>query len=492
MRSLAGSTLANFVRWTRPGYLMGAFHEAVCNRLDAFLNGVWAGRSPRVMITAPPRHGKSEMVSRCFPAYAFGKYPDITMISTSYSAGLTASMNRDVQNIIDSGRYRDVFPLTRLAGGGGRPGEGVYRRNSDVFEIVGYRGSYRAAGVGGGITGQGGHCLLVDDPVKNREEADSPAIRDKIYDWYTSTLHTRLAPGGGIVIIQTRWHEDDLAGRLLEADRRGEGEGWEVLNFPAVAEADEGWRREGEALHPERYPLSELESARRALGPRDWASLYQQRPAPDTGAVFQRKWLRYWMTLPARWDRMVISWDMTFKESRGSDYVAGQAWGFSGGDAYLLDQVRGRMGFAETLSAFRALARRWPQAYEKLVEAAANGPAVTDSLRHEVPGIVPVQAQGSKLSRAHAATAAFESGHVYLPPPERAPWVGDFVAELLSFPSGAHDDQVDAMAQALRRLFERPPIRFSEDALATARPLWRGGPVPALPAPPPLWREARH
>ncbi|MDL2315498.1 phage terminase large subunit [Desulfovibrio sp. OttesenSCG-928-A18] len=459
---VARNSMYGFVLHTMPDYKMGWAHEDICCELELFLAAVSRRESPRLMISMPPRHGKSELATRRFPAYVFGNNPDATIISTSYSADLSSRMNRDVQRIMDDELYRGLFPQVRLANKNIRgTSRGGYLRNSEFFEIIDHEGNYRSAGVGGGITGMGGDILIIDDPIKDRAEADSPTIREKVWDWYTSTLYTRLAPGGGILLIQTRWHMDDLAGRLLEAERSGEGDVWRCINYPAIAERDEIHRGIGEALHPERYPLSQLQAIKAALGSRDWAALYQQRPAPDGGAIFRKEWVRYWLPtgLPARFDKMLLSWDMTFKGNEDSDFVTGQAWGKKGADLYLLDQIRRRMGFTATLQAFRELAVKWPQATEKLVEDAANGPAVIDSLRHVVPGIIPITPDGSKSARAHAVTPLFESGNVYIPHPQVASWVPDFEAELLQFPAAAHDDQVDAATQAIRRLSSRPGLR---------------------------------
>ena len=178
-KALARSCLAAFVRYTMPGYRMGWVHEEICSELDAFLADVVAGRSPRLMLTMPPRHGKSELASRRFPAYALGRYPDLSVISTSYAADLSSRMNRDVQRVIDSPEYRELFPGTALYGKNIRTvGNGSYLRNSDIFEVVGHAGCYRSAGVGGGITGMGGHIVIVDDPFKDRASADSrPSAR---------------------------------------------------------------------------------------------------------------------------------------------------------------------------------------------------------------------------------------------------------------------------------------------------------------------------
>lgn len=452
-RGLARASLAGFMLALMPGYQMGWVHRKICAELDQFLLDVLAKKSPRLMIAMPPRHGKTHIASRGFPAYALGRYPDLSFIATSYGADLSSRNNRDVQRIIDDPEYAAIFPSTRLYGKNIRStSAGAYMRNSDIFEIVGHKGAYRSAGVGGGITGMGADIAIIDDAHKDRQEADSAKVRQTVWDWYTSTLATRLAPGGGILVIGTRWHMDDLAGRLLEADRTGEGDKWRIINFPAIAETDEEHRKAGEALHPERYPLEDLEAKKRALGSRDWQALYQQHPVPDGGAIFQRDWLRQYLKkdLPEQFDRVVLSWDMAFKDGDTNDFVVGQAWGSKGADRYLLDQIRARMSFTDTLVAFRRLAQRWPQATAKLVEDKANGPAVIDALKHEVPGIIPVEPDGSKTARAHAVTPFFEAGNVYLPSPAECEWAKEYTSELLQFPSSAHDDQVDATTQALR------------------------------------------
>lgn len=463
-RDAARTSLETFVPYTMPGYLMGWAHQEICAALDAFLEDVLHGASPRLMIAMPPRHGKSELATRRFPAYALGRCPELSIISTSYGAGLASCMNRDVQRIMDSQAYAGLFPETRLPG----PGTGRgHLRNAHMFEVAGHGGVYRSAGVGGGITGLGGDILIVDDPFKNRAEVSSPVIRNRVWDWYVSTLYTRLSPGGGILLINTRWHTDDLSGRLLRAAARSEGDPWRVISFPAIATRDEPHRRIGEALHPERYPLKRLLAVKAALGSRDWEALYQQRPTPDGGTIFKEAWLRFWLPgdLPREFEQLLLSWDMTFKDGADTDFVVGQVWGKHGADRYLLDQVRDRMGFTRTLEAFRAQAERWPGALRKLVEDKANGPAVMDALRHAVPGIVPVRPEGSKTARAHAVTALFEAGNVHIPHPEHCAWAREYIAELTAFPGAPHDDQVDATTQALRDMDLRRPMRLDPSIL---------------------------
>lgn len=441
-------SLAHFVLQMRPDYLMGWVHEEICDRLDRFLADVRAGKSPRLIITMPPRSGKSEIVSRCFPAYCLGRDPDLQIIACSYSADLVSRFNRDVQRIIDSPEYAEVFPDTKLSGKRGSS----YVRTSELFEVVDHGGSYRSAGVGGGITGQGADILIIDDAVKDRSDADSQTIRDKTWDWYTSTAYTRLSPGGGVIAMATRWHMDDLIGRLLERMNSGGGDHFEVVNYPAIAEQDEPHRKIGEALHPERYPVDRLNAIRKAIGERDWAAEYQQHPIPDGGAIFRAEWLKEYSPadLPPTFDMVVTSWDMTFKDSAGSDYVVGQVWGKKAANFYLLDQVRGRWDFVKTKAMFLQLAAKHPKALRKLVEDKANGTAVICELQKTVPGIVPVTPTESKTSRAQSVTPFFEAGNVFIPAETKAvPWVREYRAELLSFPSGAHDDQVDATTQAL-------------------------------------------
>lgn len=464
---LARHSFAAFVLATMPTYEMGWVHREICDVLEKFLTAVADKKSPRLMLTVPPRHGKSELASRRFPSYALGRYPDMQIIGTSYGADLASRMNRDIQRIIETPGYVELFPETRLSGKNIRTvASGNFLRNSDIFEIVGHSGGYRSAGVGGGITGMGCDIAIIDDPFKSRADADSETMRDKIWEWYTSTLYTRLSPGGGIIVINTRWHQDDLSGRLLEATRAGEGDAWQVVNFPAIAEADERYRKAGEALHPERYPLDKLLAIKAAIGTRDWEALYQQHPTPEGGAIFLQEWLKFWtpQSLP-KMDRVLMSWDLAFKDGATNDFVVGQVWGRSGADRFLLDQVRGRMGFTETIAALKGLAMKWPQATRKLVEDKANGPAVIDALKHTVSGLVPVEPDGSKTARAHAVTALFEAGNVYIPHPQVCPWVKDYIAELTQFPSAAHDDQVDATTQALRDMERRPGLHILPDIM---------------------------
>lgn len=446
-RELARRTMGDFVLYVDDNYQMNWHHRLLCDYLDKLARK----EIRRLMVFMPPRHGKSELVSRKFPAYLLGRNPDTSIISCSYSADLASRMNRDVQRLIDSEKYSLLFPESHLFGKNIRStAKGSFLRNSDIFEIVNHRGTYRSSGVGGGITGMGGEYIIIDDPVKNREDADSATIREKVYDWYTSTLYTRLEKDGCILLTLTRWHEDDLAGKLLKAAQEGADQ-WTILELPAVCEYPPkpyDVRQEGEALWKWKYDEEALEKMKVTVGSRDWAALYQQHPTPGEGGTFKREWWNYYKVLPDGLYDFVQSWDCTFKDAQSSDYVVGQVWARKGSSRYLLDQVRGRMSFTETLRAIRSLSAKWPQAIRKLVEDKANGTAVIDVLRKEIPGLIPVEPEGGKIVRANAVTAVAEAGNIYLPDPSIAPWVHDFVEEHAVFPNGANDDQVDAQTQA--------------------------------------------
>lgn len=250
-----------------------------------------------------------------------------------------------------------------------------------------------------------------------------------------------------MIVTATRWHEDDPTGHLL-AEMRNGGEIWNHLHMPAISERN-GKR---EALWPERWPLESLDQIRKAVGSRVWSSRFQGSPSPLEGGLLQRSWWRFYRTPPAKLRGHTQSWDMAFRETKEGSYVVGQVWATLGADRYLLDQVRFRGDFPASLAMFRAFCKKWPQAKLKLVENKANGPAIVASLRSEISGIVEINPIGGKLARASAISHQIESGNVYLPDPETNPWVYDFIEECASFPHGSHDDQVDAMSQALARL----------------------------------------
>ncbi len=443
-RADARKSLSFFLEYVTGGAWKPAPHlELLCSKLEA----VERGEITRLIVEMPPRHGKSEVTSKHFPAWFLGRNPDKEIILTSYGAELAFDFSRIARDVL--AEWGEVLFGVRLS-----PVSSAVGR----WEIAGHRGGLSAAGVGGPITGRGAHVAIIDDPVKNAEEANSKTYREAVWNWYRTTLRTRLAPGGAVVLVLTRWHEDDLAGRLLKEMQEG-GEQWEVLRLPALAEEDDPLgRKPGEPLWEERYDLKELALTKRTLTTYWWNALYQQRPSPPTGSVLKREWWKFYRQAPDKFDEVLQSWDMSFKETDDGSFVVGQVWGRKGADKYLLDQVRARMDFPTTIQAVRTLSAKWLLARLKLVEDKANGPAVVATLKKEIPGLVAVEPQGSKEARAAAASPDIEAGNVYLPDPGIAPWVHDFIEECAAFPNGANDDQVDAMTQALNRFMQRRQI----------------------------------
>lgn len=455
-RELARRNMADFALYTDPLYQMNWHHKLICAYLDK-----WVRKEiRRLMIFTAPRHGKSELVSRKLPAFVFGRSPDTSIISSSYSADLASRMNRDVQRIMDDERYIELFPGSRLFGKNIRSvANGSYLRNSDIFEIVDHRGVYRSSGVGGGITGMGGEYIIIDDPVKNREEANSATYRGKVWDWYTSTLYTRREKDACILVTLTRWHEDDLAGRLLERMKEPGADQWTILSLPAICEDDPppyDIRKPGEALWPGKYDIKELQSIKSTVGTYDWSALYQQRPQPAEGAIFKREWMQNTYKALPHMQMAIQSWDLPFVKSANSAKCAGLVLGRNGSCIYVLDVVNDKMEFTDTVQAIRLLSAKHPKARAKVIENKANGPALVSLLQKEVPGMVEFNPRGSKEERAISVTPYFEAGNVFFPDPTVAPWVHDLIEDLLSFPSGKYKDTTDAMVQGILYLMDKP------------------------------------
>lgn len=384
----------------------------------------------------PPRHGKSLLCSRMFPAWYLGRHPDRQIITASYNSELATDFGRQVRNTIAGEEYQHIFPNVQLA----QDSKSAGRWHTN------HGGAYVAAGVGTAITGRGAHVALIDDPCKDRQEADSETIRNRTWDWYTSTLYTRLMPGGSIVLIQTRWHCDDLAGRLLaEQESRDK---WVVLNLPAIND-------HGKALWPEWFPIERLESIRAAIGTRDWEALYQQCPSPGGGSVIRREWFRIIPRndFPLRMDEVIQVWDTAFKEGTESDYSVCCTMGFQRGNIYILDIHKKRMAWPELLSTAQSL-YRYHMPRLVLIEERASGISLIQALAGSTAmPVFPVKADVSKTTRTTAISGIVESGRVYLP--DGFPWVTDFLDECSSFPMGAHDDQVDSFTHGVTYLMTR-------------------------------------
>ena len=450
-REMAEESLIAFTRYTKPDYRPAGHHKLIAEALER----VERGECKRLMIFMPPRHGKSELASRRFPAWFLGRNPDRSVIAASYNSELATDFGREVRDVVGSKLYANIFD-TKLSENSQAAGR--WHTNG--------RGGYVAAGVGTAVTGRGAHVLLIDDPFKDRVEADSETTREKVWRWYTSTAYTRLegdvrtsvlddddiwqdfqqeiASGeaepfeGAIVVIMTRWNEDDLAGRLLAAQDTG-GDQWEVLDLPALNE-------QGEALWPEKYSTERLQRIKAAIGPRDWSALYQQRPAPEEGTFFQRDWFKRHDEAPKA-GHVYITSDYAVTED-GGDWTAHLVWNYHEDTLTLIDgwtgQTSADVWIEELLRLFK---QHKPLCYfgEAGVIVKAVKPMLTRRMnelrvfsRTEwIPSI------SDKPTRARAFQARAAMGKVSLPRTD----LGDKVLnQLLSFPAGKHDDLVDTCA----------------------------------------------
>lgn len=403
------------------------------------LQAIADGEEKHIIVELPPRSSKSYTITETFPSYFLGRNPDKKVIATAYSEGLARKFGRLNRNkLIEFGV--SIF------------GMDLSQDNSTAtnWSVKGHNGGMVATGIGGSITGEGADLMIIDDPIKNNEEAQSQTIRDKIWNEWETTLSTRIHKGGSVIVVMTRWHEDDIVGRLLERSPYD----WERIRLPALAEENDLLGREvGEPLAPQLgYDEQWAELKKVEVGSKVWNSLYQQRPSASEGNIFKREWWQYYDRPPERFDKIIISWDLTFKDAQTSDYVVGQVWGKRKADKYLLYQVRDRMDFPTTLQTVKNVAYKYPKAREILIEDKANGPAVISSIKREVSGVIPINPKGSKVARAQAVTPQIESGNVFLPRYEA--FTQDLIEECAAFNSGANDDQVDCLSQALNRLTE--------------------------------------
>ena len=443
-RALAKKHLLPFVKYMEHDYEAGWVHKDICRRLERFSKQVANRESPRLMLFMPPRHGKSTLASQNFPAWHLGHHPEHDIITASYSASLAMDFSKMVRDKAASPKYRNIFP-----------GKGLDpdNKNAEGWKTK-HGGVYVPAGVGGPMTGRGAHILVIDDPVKNREEAESETTRNTIKNWYTSTAYTRLAPGGGVLVILTRWHEDDLAGWLLSQADQGADQ-WEVVRYPAIAEQDEEHRKTGEALHPARYPLPALQQIKKAVGRRDWRALYQQDPIGEEGDYFSAKDLKFY-TRDERppLDELAIyaAWDLAIGTKEHNDFSVGLVAGIDRQlNLWLLDAYRGRWTSLEIVENLFACYDRWRPAItgiERTHVEQAIGPLLTEQKRAQRKlafRIEPLKpGRRDKRSRAAPIRGLMEMGRVYLP--REKEWADDLVDELLKFPNGKHDDQVDAIA----------------------------------------------
>jgi len=405
------------------------------NLIADYLENVERGEITRLLITTPPRHGKTMLTSEYFPAWYLGRNPGKFIIFITYSQERANDVGRKVRNQLTDPLHQSIFPNCGISEDSAASNKFSTNQN----------GAYYAVGVGGPITGRGAHLLIIDDPIKGREDADSPTQRRKLIQWYQSVAYTRLMPGGAIILIQTRWHEDDLAGWLLKGH-----ETWLTLNLPALAEKNDQLNREiGEPLWPDFYPKDRLLEIKKTIGDREYASLYQQRPSSIEGNLFKKEWWQHYETRPITMDGILQSWDCGYEQGEDSSYSVGQTWAAKDGHFYLLNQLRKRLPYPDLVRAVKEQARFFNP--EKiLIERAASGRSLSQDLFSltRLP-IKPIPtANKSKEERAYLITDLIEAGRVWLP--KNAKWLDEFIDELSHFPHGKFTDQVDALTMALQ------------------------------------------
>ncbi len=448
-------------------------HRFVNDKLEA----VDRGEIDRLMLFEPPGHAKSTYASHLFPGWHLGRNPTHSVIAASHTAQLAARFGRRVRNLFNSPDW--PFPDISLASDS---------QAADQWETS-RSGEYFAVGVGGAVTGHRADLAVIDDPIKGRQDADSITARENLWDWCRADLHNRLKPGAAIILSQTRWHEDDLAGRILPEDYDGrtgwvtgkDGEEWYVVNLPALAEADDALGRAiGEPLWPEWFTLAKLEAKRVVLGPRNWAALYQQRPAPEEGNFFMRDWIRWYDKMPAR-DTLQIygASDYAVTADDGDWTVHGVIGVDPDDDIYLLDWWRAQTTSDIWIEQWLNLAQRWaPREWgeEKGQIAKSLGPFIDKRVRETKIYTYRRQyaSTADKPTRAQAFRARMAMGKVYLP--RNAPWVDALVAEMLTFPAGTNDDQVDVLGLVGRMLHRmsngKEPEPVKRDPLKPGPPTW--------------------
>jgi predicted phage terminase large subunit-like protein len=398
----------------------------------------------RLIINVPPRHMKSLLCTVFFPCWVWALDPATRFICSAYAESLSIKHNLDRREVLGSDWYQSLWG-DRVSFADDQNAKSEFRNTA--------RGHMVATSTGGSVLGKGADIIVVDDP-HNPLQALSDAERATALRYFDIALSTRLdqPKHGAIVVVMQRLHEDDLTGHLIA------GKGWEQLTLPSEAEVEETrkfpisqrvhLRKPGELLWEERFPQEELDQAKIRLGSYAYAGQHQQRPAPAEGGILKRSWWKRYDVMPAHFDQVIQSWDMTFKDTKTSDFVVGQVWGRLGSNKYLLDQVRERLSFSQTVHAVRALTEKWPHATAKLVEDKANGSAIIDVLKNQIAGIIAITPQGSKEARAQAAAPELEAGNFHIP--NNA--MGDaFIEECAAFPNATHDDQVDTWSQAAAR-----------------------------------------
>lgn len=456
--------------------------------IASYLEKVARGEIKRLMIFAPPRHGKSEIVSKLFPGYYIGHHKGKrTVAVATYGQDLSNEIGIALQQRMNSETYREIFPEAT-------PSDSA---NAIKRMVTINGGGYLTIGIGGALTGKGAHLRILDDPNKNREEAESDLEQQKQWDWWTSVFATRgeqeireTGPTADedespIVIILTRWSDKDIAKRLMDKQKEEEaagitnGDKWTILNLPAIAESkddplgrpvpsdvdDASTWSDANALWPQKFSARKLAALKVAVGPRDWNSLYQQRPSSAKGDIYIRDRWGVYQEVPKECDKPVQSWDCNYRDTDGSDFACGfVARVRKKTSVYIMDRWKGRWSLAVLCAKVKEAKTLYPDTTAIYIERKANGEAVIQTVSKDIPGVVAVDPEslGSKIARNEAAAKYQNAGNIYLP--LNAPWVDDFIEQLAAWPNGKNDDDADAFAQLVLMELGMP----STDALIRA------------------------
>lgn len=454
----AKRNLLDFLIYDGEGRYKKAKHiEFLTSKVQEFVNKVEAGQSPRMFICMPPRHSKSETTTKKMPAWVVGNNPDWEIIIAAYNADLASDFGKIA---------RDTYKKHN------RNGSKVFDNELDRDKSAGsnwginmHRGSVVSTGVGGSATGKGAHIAIIDDPFKNREDANSKIQRDKVWSWYQSTIRTRLAPGGGIIIIQTRWHDDDLVGRIIKEMQAGTGELFEAIVLPAISEENDILGREpGEALWPERYSLKELESIKKAIGEREFISLYQQRPQAEDGGLFKRQYFKYFKVIENRYIEIAtetgikridtkecfafqtIDTALTVKKSSDSTAIA--TWICDREyNLYLIDLFLDKIEVPDQWATIKQYRLKYDGFLKfQAIETKQSGIGIMQQAEREGIALKELIADVDKTTRALAISVMFEAGKVYFY--QNLLKLLDLEEQLIKFPNAAHDDAVDVCSYA--------------------------------------------
>ena len=447
----ARDTFMGFVEKVWPEFISGRHHKIMAQAFER----VARGECKRLIINMPPRHTKSEFASYLLPAWFLGKYPNKKIIQSSNTGELAVGFGRKVRNLVDTEVYREIFPELTLQQDSKAAGRWNTSKGGDYFAI----------GVGGTVTGKGANVLIIDDPHSEQEAAlaaSNPEVFDKVYEWYTSGPRQRLQPGGAIVIVMTRWAQRDLTGQVLKAAHNRGGEQWEVIEFPAIMPS-------GNPLWPEFWSLEELEALRTELPNSKWQAQYQQNPIGNESAIVKRDWWKWWEEeRPPQCEYILQSWDTAFEKTQRADYSAGTTWGIFYNDEdhslpniILLNTYKKRVEWVQLKKDVFGEYEEW-EPDSVIVEKKASGAPLIYELRAmgiPVQEYTPSRGQ-DKIARLNSVSDIIASGKVWVP---RTAWAEELVDEIAAFPSGEHDDLVDATTLALMRFRQGGFLRLPTD-----------------------------